>query len=263
MGTTTKNNTQDTIEAWDLYCGGRYDHLVDRFQTHEIPDVKNLVGLARLELQPGKPASRIGKGIFHQLHQGMSAYHASDYSACSRYLGDWLLKKEYFSESILIRFCHAALQSNSYGAIQEIARKFLNRKNYRPILAGPVFISLYESGQHKKALQFFDKFREILDSPEILHKVALADIESGRYKEAESILLPLYKGITGREYSDRYDETRKKYTQSSDFKKLSKIKNRNYQEDLEYAFHLLFQEKYPEALEIFSYLKPKSLHGSN
>ncbi|MCB1172933.1 MAG: hypothetical protein KDK39_05185 [Leptospiraceae bacterium] len=243
------------VEAWDLYCAGRYETIVERFQQEKTSELQSMIALAHMEMPVAfAPADSAAKSLFGPLQSAMRQWHQRQFPAAARELGDWLLKKDYFSEIILDRFCIAAERSAEWHYVIKVAQKYFQHSRWQSRLA-PVFLqALYGLDKHKEVISFFEKHRELLDQESSLQKVALSYLACERYDDAENLLLPLYQRINGQQYQMHFEEVRQKYSDRKMIQKLARKKDKSPGEVMELGLSLLFQGEYKQALQLFEKL---------
>jgi tetratricopeptide (TPR) repeat protein len=257
MHKQTKSETQAAaaVQAWELYQDGAFEALYESCRNAAQPELAELGMLAALELDryPGKVDEP--ESLFTPLRLGMEAYQRGDYRNAAEFLGRWLLQKDFYSDLIFDRFFFAAASAERHELIEEVARKHLTKKATRGPAARGLFQSLYARSRYKECLALAEKSREDFMQSEYLQKIALANMQLGRFQEAEQILLPAYERLAGRPYRQRYDEVRAEYADSiRNIESLARKKDRSSSENLELGMALLFSQRYKEALKLFESL---------
>jgi hypothetical protein len=121
-----------------------------------------------------------------------------------------------------------------------------------------IFYAYYYSRDYEQALKYFEIYRELFDEND-LQTVGIVLIKLRRYKDAERILLSVYKKITGKEYQNNYDKYEQYY--KGKYKELKeKFQSNQIQDDkelTEFAMACLFNGEYRTALQLFTQLKNK------
>ncbi len=259
-GKSVSSSVPEIVEAWELYADGSYAELTERFTNSELGAVRDLCSLAVLA-DGGTPAKR-GKSkdvsIFTDLLRGMELYSVAEYDQAALSLGEWLLKRDYYCETVLTAFIDAARCAGEYGLLGRVCKRFVDRPAYQKFTAEPLFLSVFHADRPKEAVLIFEKFREHFDDQVVLQKVALALLRLERYSDAERLLMPLYAKLTGAKYdpSRRYEDAVSDYAPAIRNKaKLAGKKDRSFEESMELGMAYLFSGEYDQALSVLQTLQ--------
>ncbi len=239
------------VQTWELYCEGSYRQIAE-LKAEATGDLGDLCALARLELDPTARVPN-GSGIFADLLQGMRAFHQGEDRAATALLGAWLQKKAYFAPLALERFLTAAERAEEWRLLFEVGRRFLDRASDLSVLVGPVARAAFALERYADCAALFDRHRSFFTDPVLLQKAALALLFLGRNREAEQILLALYRKMTGRAYTLNYEEAARQYAPA--LATLEKRKKRDAREDWELGMAYLFNQRYDDAMRIFAGLQ--------
>ena len=244
-----------TINAWEYYCEENYDKLELLAETENSPEIQDLCAMAEIEKFPERDVFSSGTGLFSPLVDGISAYYKMDFISAASALGNWLQNKEYYSPGIINKFCDSALRSKNYSLLGKVSKKFLEMRNYRNIVAEPIFRSLFQTGKYKESLIFFERYNDSINSEELIQKAAFAMIQLDRFKEAEQLLISLFEKVTGTTYHLDYESVKEKYAKKiSLIQKLESKKELTREESMDLGMIYLFNGKYKEAMKVFDEL---------
>ena len=242
------------VEAWELYSAGSYQKVT---ALNAGGDVADLVALARLEMEPEFSAAEPAPaGLFGVLLEGMAAYHAGDHRRASEKLGAWLERKAYFTPLVLERFLEASESAEDYRGLYNVGRRFLDRKRYHGILIGPLVRAAFHLELFSDCAALFDNYRQSFRDPLLLHRTALALLQVHRHKEAEQILLAVYRKITGKTYDLEYEKVAREYQPLiRQIPDLEQRAGRDQEEEWQLGMAYLFNKQFDRALKIFQNLQ--------
>lgn len=253
----------DKIETlWEYYTQKKFHEIKDFFKNQNIQDsnenLKELYYLSLLELQEypvhnGK--TRTG-GIFKELLEAMTEYHAGNYHHTAKKLVNWITQNGIYADWIIDRFFESAKKSQLHDAIIKLTNYFLKRGILHQSYIRELFKTYYNLKEYEKALEVFEQYRELFDDNE-LYNVGIVLLKVRRFKEAERIFLTVYKKITGKEYQNNYEQYESYYKQKYHALKQKYINNelQTEKELTEFGMACLFSGDYRNALQIFTHLK--------
>ncbi|MCX7810860.1 MAG: hypothetical protein N2247_08095 [Leptospiraceae bacterium] len=252
---------QQIDELWDLYALRKFDNIIENFKNVEIEklndNLKEIYYLSSLELK-NKIKVPETNGIFKELLSAMNDYHAKNYLYCTKKLSNWILNKGFYASWILERFFEASKLSNQHNYTIKVCEHFINKGKVTTKIVQEIFYAYYYSRDYEQALKYFEIYRELFDEND-LQTVGIVLIKLRRYKDAERILLSVYKKITGKEYQNNYDKYEQYY--KGKYKELKeKFQSNQIQDDkelTEFAMACLFNGEYRTALQLFTQLKNK------
>ncbi|MCB1307353.1 MAG: hypothetical protein KDK30_04195 [Leptospiraceae bacterium] len=257
MRTLQSKHANDIIQAWEMYSDEEYSKILSTYATATGAEIADLLHLARLEADSVAnnvnyaPASE----QFGDLVTGIRAYYNQDEIKGAESLSRWLLTHDYHSRLIIERFVTMALHTEKHALIEKVARKFLGKPGLRNLFIRPLFRSRFAAERYGDALKIYEKFPDQFKDVDSIQKVALAYMQTGRFNEAERVLLPIYAELKGEEYVLRFDEVQARYARVfANVEQLKKKKQRTFEESMEMGLAYLFHAKYREALTIFELL---------
>jgi hypothetical protein len=252
---------QNIDDLWELYINKNFEKILEIFKDKNIHDINdNLKELYYLSLieQEAKIKIPETKGIFKELLSAMYDYHNQNYIYSSKKLSNWLLNKNFYSDWIVDRFFLSAKKSHQYNHIIKVCEYFIKKGKLQTKFIKEIFYAFYELKEYSEALKYFEVYRELFDDSD-LQIIGIILIKQRRFKEAERILLSVYKNITGKEYQLEYEKYEKYYKNKYKELKEKFLANQiNDDKELsEYAMACLFNGEYRVALQLFTQLKNK------
>lgn len=252
----------DQIEYfWDLYKEKKYHEIIKELKnlnSNEMDEsLKELYYLAMIEIDSTYKVYPTN-GIFKELVSGMYDFKNQNYLYATNKLSKWLLNKGFYTDLILDRFFISAKDAHQYNLILRVCEHFLNQKNYNSLFVKEMFYAYFNLRQYENAIKIFELYREMFDDND-LQVVGIILLKLKKFKEAERILLGVYKKITGREYQNQYEKYEEYYKSKHKVLKEKYIKNQieDDRELIEFAMSCLFTGDYRTSLQIFSELKNK------
>lgn len=246
----------EAISAWDMYCSGDYNDIVSEYQYSDNDDLQDIALLARIEIDHNSPVLIQDRSLFSPLVSGMIAYHGGDHVLASSILGNWLLNKNFYSDSIIERFIYSVGQCNNLPLTYKVTKKFQDHERYSALIARPLFNAAFGLEKFTEALSIYRNNKEILNQISDLQKLGFILLQLERYKESEKLLLDVYERYTGKKYEINYDEVKKRY--SDIYMKrieMEKSKELSFDEKWSLGMAYLFFEEYDKALKILKGLK--------
>ncbi len=246
---------------WDLYKEKKYEVIIRELENknfNELSDnLKELYFLTTLELDSNVKVIATN-GIFKELLSAMNDFKNHNFLYAANKLAKWLLNKGFYTDLIIERFFYSAKESQQYSLIIKVCEHFLNKKYIQPFFIKEMFYAYFNLKQYDDALRIFEFYREMFDEND-LQMVAIILMKLRKFKEAERILLGVYKKITGKDYQNNYEKYEEYYKYK--YKELKeKFLNNKIQDDkelTEYAMSCLFSGDYRTALQLFTELKNK------
>lgn len=248
-------------ELWDLYKEKKFQVITKEFQNRNINEMadnlKELYFLSILELDPSVKILPTN-GIFKDLLSAMHDYKNKNYLYAANKLAKWLLNKGFYSEMIIERFFSSAKESQQYNLIVKVCELFLSKKNFNSFYIKEMFYAHFNLKQYEEAIKVFEFYREMFDEND-LQVVGIILMKLRKFKEAERILLGVYKKITGKDYQNNYEKYEEYYKGKYKELKEKYINNKIHddKELTEYAMSCLFHGDYRTALQLFIDLKNK------
>lgn len=241
-------------EAWDLYADREFNKILEMCHG-EDGDPGDLHFLASLEVYGPNGRRPTQNGLFSVLGEGMLAYHRGNVRDACEKLAHWLIEKSYYTDLILDRFFESARVSEKYDVLYKVSGKLLKEQNHKSAIA-PYFHAAFALEYHQDAVNIFEKYREHFNDGSLLQKVAVSLIHTGRYRDAERILLALHKRITGSDYEIKYDQVKARYSSvienlSSNNRTDKDKKRMTDDEQMELGMAYLFNGDYAHATQIF------------
>ena len=251
---------EEAVQAWDLYCAGEYTKVLQEFGEANNGEVRDIRTLAELEMQKDSIFIDVeNQSIFTPLLAAMHAYHTGDYEKTPRELGSWLLGKNFFSVEILKRFADAARRSGNFSLLVSVARKYLEYRQYHPVIAAPLFDGAYQAGKYEEAIALWKKFQKYLSDSLFVQRAAFCMIQTGQYADAESILLDAYRKIHGTPYRLNYDDVARRY--EATIKNLPELEKKadpaDFDAQMELGMAYLFDRQYDRAAKVFLSVKSR------
>lgn len=256
MKTNLHGKISSYENMWELYLSGNYSEVAEMSgKAISGPEGNDISLLASLELGRVEPVLG-ASGRYRALVEGMVAFQEKNWKLASSSLASWLLKNEEISSMLLRRFLTAANNSDNYGLILSVSKKFIERSEFRTMLTGPLLEAAYQLKRFDEVIQFFEQYRDSIQDVSTLQLVGFAYLHLERYKEAEKFLLFLYRKLNGREYELNYDEVRSRYLPY--INRLSEVKQLNgtlsSEEKMNFGMAYLLSSQYSEALSLFTEL---------
>ncbi|GIX40363.1 MAG: hypothetical protein KatS3mg129_0096 [Leptospiraceae bacterium] len=252
---------QQIDELWELYKNQQYQKVIENFNESEIQNLndnlKEIYYLTLLELDSNVKIPETN-GIFKELLSAMYDYYSMNYLYCTRKLSNWIIKKGLYSQWILDRFFESARRSNQYNYTIKVCEYFIQKNRVNTKIIKEIFYAYYQLREYTEALKYFELYRELFDEND-LQTVGIVLIKLRKYKEAERILLSVYKKITGKEYQNHYEKYESYYKNKYKELKEKYINNQIHddKELSEFAMSCLFHKEYRIALQLFTRLKNK------
>ncbi len=256
---------QNLDELWDLYTQKKFKDVLNFYpqleeEIHKLNEnLKELYFLCLIEINSNIKIPQTN-GIFKELLSGMLDYHNNNYNHSSSKLAKWLLNKDFYADWMLDRFYEVAKKAKHYQLIINVCKNFIQKKVMNTRIIKELFYAYYHLREFEEAFQCFEKYREVFDEND-LQLVGITLLKLRKYKDAERILLSVYKKITGKEYQIQYEKYETYYKNQYKLLKEKFIKNQiqDDKELTEYAMSCLFNNDYRTALQIFLQLKNKLL----
>ncbi|MCS7204779.1 MAG: tetratricopeptide repeat protein [Leptospiraceae bacterium] len=247
-------------ELWEYYTQKKFREIQEFYNNKQNnneanENIKELYYLSLIETNPNEVKVKTN-GIFKELLEAMIDYYSKNYHYSARKLSTWILTKGYYSDWIIERFFDSAKKSQQYDTIIRVANSFLKKGILKILYVKELFHAYYKLKDYQKALEVFEQYREVFDDEDLFH-VGLIYLKTRKYKEAERVLLAVYKKITGKEYLNHYDKYESYYKQKYQELKQKYLQNQleTYKELSEYGMACLFSGDYRTALNIFTTLK--------
>lgn len=249
----------DSVEKlWELYSDQEYGSVLECLNdsTEDTDELRELEALSRLEL--GKPveATQTG-GMFSDLLSAMQRYHGREYEKSALDLSRWLLHRGYYSDLILDRFYFACEKCHRFDLLYTVCSRLIKAGHRQESILSGFLLGAHESGKHAQVVESFESFGSSIRKTYVLHRVALSYIQLKRNREAESMLLQLYKAISGTSYSLDLEKHRKEYSQ-----KLPQLLEMARKGEMQPAMRMelgmahIFTGQYNEAIQIFQSMLP-------
>ncbi|MCB1169260.1 MAG: hypothetical protein KDK25_02945 [Leptospiraceae bacterium] len=247
-----QTKTDSVEKLWELYSDQDFRGMLDYSEgSSEAAESKELEVLARLEL--GKPRSPLTeKGLFADLVAAMVQYHDRNYEKSAMELSRWLLNRGYHGDLILDRFYFSCSQSQRFDLLFTVCSKLLKGGHSHEAILGGYLLGAHETGKHEQVVKGYESFGQKIKKTYVLHRVALSYIQLRRNREAETMLMTLYRSISGKSYELDLEQYRKEYAQ-----KLPALLKQEKQGELpqsqrmELGMAHLFSGQYSQAIQVF------------
>ena len=256
MKTNLHGKISSFESMWELYLSGNFSEIAEKNGTTiSEPEINDISLLAALELGRVEPVMGTS-GRYRALVEGMVAFQEKNWKLASSSLASWLLKNEEISSLLLRRFLTAANNSENFGLILSVSKKFIERSEFRSILADPLLDATYQLKRFDDVIQFFEQYRDSIQEMTTLQSVGFSYLHLERYKEAEKFLLFLYRKMNGRDYELNYDEVCSRYLPYMNrLSEVDKLKSSlSSEEKMNFGMAYLLSSKYSEALRLFTEL---------